>query len=32
MHILLDFRLVEPDFTPLPVYGAVRDYLRGRRP
>jgi hypothetical protein len=24
------FRLVEPDFTPLPVYGAIRDYLRGR--
>ncbi len=25
------FRLVEPDFTPLPVYDALRDYLRGRR-
>ena len=24
------FRLVEPDFTPLPVYDALRDYLRGR--
>jgi polysaccharide biosynthesis protein PslG len=23
------FRLLEPDFTPLPVYHAVRDYLRG---
>ena len=22
--------LVEPDFTPLPVYDALRDYLRGR--
>ncbi|HLH23237.1 MAG TPA: cellulase family glycosylhydrolase [Chloroflexota bacterium] len=28
------FRLLEPDFTPLPVYGALRDYLRapGRAP
>ena len=25
------FRLAEPDFTPLPVYGAIRDYLRGGR-
>ena len=23
------FRLLEPDFTPLPVYHALRDYLRG---
>jgi hypothetical protein len=22
------YRLLEPDFTPLPVYGALRDYLR----
>ena len=21
------FRLLEPDFTPLPVYGALREYL-----
>jgi hypothetical protein len=26
------FRLLEPDFTPLPVYGAVRDYLRAPAP
>ncbi len=26
------FRLLEPDFTPLPVYGALREYLRRGSP
>jgi hypothetical protein len=26
------FRMVEPDFTPLPVYGAMRDYIAAYEP
>lgn len=26
------FRMVEPDFTPLPIYDAMRDYLTGLEP